>query len=522
MSSERASKPARRPLALVFLLLLALTLPPYAVATLRPPAGLAFVGTFYYSDDFYNYLSYAQQAEDGAFLFQNRVLLDERPPALVNLEWWLVGRLSALLGGGRLLLAYRLFGVLCALAFVSVVDRWLARLGLGEAHRLPALLLVATGGGLGGLLFTFTTRPLERCLDLYAGLYPYLGLLTNPHFVAGTTLLLVCLLLFDTAKTAGGRFGAIAAAWVLALVRPYDLVLLVLVRTIAVVVLEPRRRWVAALLPLGGLLPVVAYLYWLFYRNPAFAFYAEARYVFPPRADFVWALGPALLLALLAARASPDHDAHRARVHLAVWAALGLLVVLLRPVNFSLQFLVGIGLPLLALGAFGLGRRAPSSTVLVALLFSTSQVAALAFVMRPNPLWFVPRGDMELARALRPTCRAGDVLFAPASVGILAYGLTACRAILSHEVDPGYAKRLEELQGFGALRVRERAALLDSHRVTHFLAPGDAGEKPVVWLGETTPFRRRLVVTAGPVWSLYTRGREDIPPAGADARSGGR
>jgi len=47
-----------------------------------------------YGDDFYNYLSYAQQAENGAFLFQNRVLLEEHPPALVNLEWWLVGRLS--------------------------------------------------------------------------------------------------------------------------------------------------------------------------------------------------------------------------------------------------------------------------------------------------------------------------------------------------------------------------------------------------------------------------------------------
>jgi hypothetical protein len=511
-----------RLLALVFLLVLALTVTPYVVATLYPPAGSAFVGTFYYSDDFYNYLSYAQQAEDGAFLFQNRVLLEEHPPALVNLEWWLVGRLSALLGGGRLLLAYRLFGVLCALAFVIVADRWLRRLGLGEAHRLPALLLLATGGGLGGLLFTFTGRDLKDCLDLYAGLYPYLGLLTNPHFVAGTTLLLVCLLLFDAARTTGARLVALATACTLALVRPYDLVLLVLIRTISVAILEPPRRWVAALLPLGGLLPVVLYLYWLFYRNPAFAFYAEARYVFPPRADFAWALGPAVLLALLGLRSPPDDEARRARVHFAVWAALGLLVVLFRPVNFSLQFLVGVGLPLLALGAFGLGRRAPRVTLLVAVLFATSQVAAFLFVMNRNPLWLVPRGDMELVRAMRPTCRSGDVLFAPASVGILAYGLTACRAILSHEVDPGYERRLAQVRGFGALPPGERAALLDAYQVTHFLAPGDAGPTPVAWLGEATAFRRCLVVAAGPVWSLYVREPEAPAASGVMGRNGCR
>lgn len=497
-----------RPLALAFLLVLALTLTPYAVAALRPPAGLAFIGTFHYGDDFYNYLSYAQQAEDGAFLFQNKVLLQQHPPALINLEWWLVGRLSRLLGGGWLLLSYRLFAVLAAFGFLFVADRWLRRLGLGEAHRLPSLVLLATGGGLGGLLFTFTSRDLKDCLDVYAGLFPFLGLLTNPHFTAGTALLLLSLLLFDAARTTLARLAAIAAATALALVRPYDLVLLVLVRTASVLILEPPRRWIVTLLPLGGLLPVVLYLYWLFYRNPAFAFYAETRYAFSPFSDFVWALGPATLLALPGLfRAGPDSEAKRARVHLAAWAAFGLLVVLLRPVNFSLQFLVGIGLPLLALGAFGLGVRAPRATLLVALLFSTSQLTMLGFVGRPGPLWFVRRGDMEFVRALRSTCRPGDVLFAPPSVGLLAYGLTSCRAFLSHEVDPGYREKFEELRRFSALGPGERTALLDSYRITHLLLPGDAGPRPTAWLGEDTGFRRNAVVTGGPVWSLYLRER---------------
>ena len=213
----------------------------------------------------------------------------------------------------------------------------------------------------------------------------------------------------------------------------------------------------------------------------------------------------------------------RARAHLAVWASLGLLVVLLRPVHFSLQFLVGIGFPLLALGAFGLARWTKRLTALVAVLFATSQAAAFFFVLRPNPLWLVPRGDMELVRALRPTCRPGDVLFAPASVGILAYGLTSCRAIVSHAVDPDYERKLAEVRGFAGLPPAERTALLDRYRISHFLAPGDAGPRPVAWLGEGTPFRRCLVVTSGPAWSLYIReGSDRLPTPGSSQRRGCR
>ncbi len=502
-----------RPVALVFLLVLALSLTPYAVATLRPPEGLAFIGTFHHGSDFYNYLSYAQQAEEGSILFQNKAVLLPHAPALVNLEWWMVGTLSRLQGGGRLLFSYRLFAVLAAFGFLLVADGWLRRLGLGEAHRLPSLVLIATGGGLGGLLLTFTGRDLKECLDLYAGLFPFLGLFTNPHFTAGTALLLLSLLAFDTARTTPAHLAAVATGTALALVRPYDFVLLVLVRTVSVLVLDPPRRWIVSLLPLGGLVPVLLYLYWLFYRNPVFAFYADTPYVFPSLRDFVWALAPAALLAVAGLlRAAPHVEAQRARVHLLAWAGLGGLIIALRPVHFSLQFLVGIGLPLLALGAFGLAARAPRATLLVAVLFSTSQLALLRFVAQSRSLWFVPREEMLLVRELRAACRPGDVLFAPPSVGLLAYGLTPCRAFLSHPVDPGYREKLEELKRFSTVTPGERRALLDSYRVTHLLLPGDAGPRPVAWLGEDTAFNRSAVVAGGTVWSLYLRGQRGVSP----------
>jgi hypothetical protein len=119
----------RRPVILAWLFVCALVSLPYVRAATRPPAGRVFVGFFYYVDDAYNYLSFVQQAEDGAFLLRNKDISPPRPARLVNLEWWLVGRVSAAVGR-RPALAYRLFGLAAALLLLAGVDRWLTAAGL--------------------------------------------------------------------------------------------------------------------------------------------------------------------------------------------------------------------------------------------------------------------------------------------------------------------------------------------------------------------------------------------------------
>jgi hypothetical protein len=494
-----------RPVAIAWLFTIVWSSTPYLTATLAPPPGTRFVGAFYYVDDFYNYLSYAQQAEDGSILFRNKVLLDDHPPALVNLEWALVGNLGRLLGG-RLILAYRVFGLLAAALLLFVFDLWLLRLGLPESHRLPALLLLTTAGGLGGLLFGLGSRPLTQCLDLYAGLFPSLGLLVNPHFVAGTALLAFALLCYEDATSPRGWLVAALVATSLALVRPYDFVLLGLVRGTAVLVLEPVRRWPRALVPLTGMLPAVAYLYWLFYRNPAFAFYAGTPYGFPSTQAFAWALTPAALLALtVLARTSASREERRALAHLALWAGLGLLVIVVQPVHFSLQFLAGIGFPLLALGAVGLARFPATLTFATAVAFSTTLVVALRFVLTPNTLWLTPRENLEIVEALKPQCRTGDVLMAPPTIGLFAYGLTACRAYASHPIAPDYERRREEIQRFSVASPSERLAFLDLAHIRHLVLPGDAGPTAEAWLGPGSPYRRAAVIGSPGRLSLYVR-----------------
>ena len=495
-----------RPVAIAWLFTVAWSATPYLKATLAPPPGQRFVGAFYFVDDFYNYLSYAQQAEDGSFLFRNKVLLDDHPPALVNLEWALVGNLGRLLGGGASSWPIASSASSRRPVLLFVFDLWLLRLGLPESHRLPALLLLTTAGGLGGLLFSLGSRPLTECLDLYAGLFPSLGLLVNPHFVAGTALLAWALLCYEDATSPRAWLVATLVGTSLALVRPYDFVMLGLVRGTAVLVLEPVRRWPRALVPLVGLLPAVAYLYWLFYVNPAFAFYAGAPYGFPARKAFAWALIPAALLALTAlARPFASREERRAMAHLAIWAGFGVLVIVVQPVHFSLQFLAGIGFPLLALGAAGLARFSARVTFATAVAFSPTLVVALRFVLTPNTLWLAPRENMEIVEALESECHPGDILMAPPSLGVFAYGLTACRAYASHPIAPDYERRRDDIQRFSGASPRERLAFLDEARVRHLILPGDAGPIPVAWLGPAAPFQRVAVAGSPGRWSLYER-----------------
>jgi hypothetical protein len=502
----------RRAVVLLWLLLAAWTGALYVRAALQPPPGRAFAGTFHWIDDFYNYASYAQQAEDGAFVFRNKLRAPEDSRAeLVNLEWWLVGRIS-LLVGRRPFLAYRILALLATLALLAGVERWLERAGVPGSHRLPALLLVCLGGGLGGLLFEWTDLPVQRCLDLALAFFPFLEVLANPHFTAGTALLVWSLWAFATVPGRRGAALGTTLGTVLGLVRPYDLALLGAIRLLAIAATEPARRWLRAAAPLLGLLPVLAYDLWLFFGRDQFASFRHGA-AFPTWLDFLPALGPAVVLALTSLRrTAADAGIRGARAHLWAWAAIGAAVILAGRGDFSLQLLVGAGVPLLVLGASGLAHLPARWTALAALLLSTSSVVATRIVLAEDPNWFVPRERLATGLALRDLCRPGDRVLAPPDIGLYALGLSACHAFVSHPAAPDYGEHLVETRAFyDMMSPAARAALLDRHGITHFVLPGDAGPHAVAWLGPRTSFRAVARVGRAPgLITIYARPR---PPA---------
>jgi hypothetical protein len=486
----------------------------HARAALSPPPGRAFAGTFHWIDDVYNYVSYVQQAEDGRFLMRNRVIDPARArPELVNLEWWSVGRLSAALGR-RPLLAYRLFAVLATFALVGAAERWLSRAGVPPSHRVAALGLVFLGGGLGGLLFEATDLPARNCLDLSVGAFPYLEVLANPHFAAGTALLAWALWAFGCVPSPRGPVLGILLGSVLGLVRPYDLALLGLVRGASVLATRPPARWVRELLPLVGLLPVLAYDAWLFFGTEQFASFHKGSDT-PPLADFLPAFGPAALLALASVRdrVAGEPLAREARVHLWLWAAAAFGLAVVRPGAFALQLLVGAGLPLLALGAVSLRRQPVAATVLATLLLSSAFIVQTRIVLAEDPNWFPPRERLAAARALRPGCREGGRVLSPPDIGLYTIGLTGCTAVVSHPGAPDYADRLAEVGAFYASQSpAERRALLDRQHVTQFVLPRGAGEHAEAWLGPAAPFDAVPATDAVRPLALYARAGPSSAP----------
>jgi hypothetical protein len=504
------SPAARRPspAVLVFLALTIVTALPYASAALDPPPGTRFLGVFFQVEDIHNYLGYVQQASEGRFLFNNKLVLDRHQAALVNVEWWLTGVLSRAVGGGHAL-AFRIVGVAATLALVVGVDRLLGFAGLPGTHRAAALAWVFTAGGLGGLRFLAQGLPPWRSLDLVAGLFPFIEVLINPHFVVGTALLVWTLLAWEDVPGTGGRRAAWLYGCALALSRPYDAALALAIAGLATAATVPPRRWPAAIAPLLPMLAPMAYQAWVLYRIPAFAVFSAVGYEFPPLADMAVALGPAAAAAVAAGAALPREARLRARVPLA-WAAIGIALVVLHPLPITLQFLAGVGVPLVAVGALGTARWPPAATAAAALTFASTPAVALHIVLADNPRWMVPAPTLDTALGLRGVCAADDVVMAPPDLGLLALAHSPCRPFVAHVASRDYAARDAAARRFYTTDApAARMALLDAHCVSHVVLPGDPGEDAAAWLGGGAGFRRTLHVPGGRGISVYSRPRPE-------------
>jgi hypothetical protein len=498
MNLARVVTPGGRAVLLVGTLLATVTTVPYYLAWRHPPPGQRFLGFFFQIEDVYNYLGYVQQAEDGALVFANKAGGAGQRPALVNLEWLLVGRLSLLLGR-QPALAYRGVGVAAVFALLAAALALLRRTGVPLTHATAALLLVGFGAGLGGLRYVWLGPPAWRSLDLISGLFPFVAALVNPHFVVGAALLCWSLLSFLDGRT--GR--AVLLGSVLGLVRPYDLAMLVAVRVLGVCSSDPPRIWPRRLAPLVAFVPVLAYNLWVFYVSPGFRIFSDVGYRPPPLVDMAVALGPAAVLAAFGL--SRGHGDPAVRAHVLAWAGLGLALAVVRPFAITLQFLVCIGVPLFVLGARGLGRLAPAATALVAISLSSTAVVALSIVLRPNPRWFVPQERFDAGLALRGVCQPGHRLLAPADIGLYAAALSSCHPLVAHPGAPDYESLAARLDRFyGPASASERRRLLADEGIDHVVVPGAAD--PEAWLGPGSGFSPASRVR-GPhgALSIYSR-----------------
>jgi hypothetical protein len=332
-------------------------------------------------------------------------------------------------------------------------------------------------------------------------------MLGNPHFAAGTALLAWSLDAFTYGRGRAALLRAAVLGNLLGLSRPYDLVLLAGAHAAVVMLEEPLRRWPARLAPLLTLAPAGLANAAAFVARHEFASFG-GTYVLPGLLAWTLALGPAVVLAAAGTLrpAGPDGAEARTAVRALVsWAALALLVLAVPWLSFRMQFVAGVGAPLLLLGARIRWTRVTAAAALLAV--GSTVPTALALVTSENPRWYPPAERVEAGRVLRERCSRGDVVLAPPDIGLYALGLSACRPFTSHPAEPGHDVRLAETEAFyTALDPAARRHLLDARGVRHVVVPGPEEQAGSLWLGADAPYA--AAAGWGPPerrWTLLTR-----------------
>lgn len=490
----------RAAVAAAFAAFVIVTTAPYIAAWRDPPAGSRFVGVFFYRDDFYQYTSFAEQAQRGAWVFRNK--FDTRPhePFVINLEWWAAGVFGRALGGP--VAGFHALRLVALLGLVTGAASLLRAGGLSGARRAWALALFLAGGGLGWLLL-WTGTPGWQVPDIAMGFYPFHQGLTNAHFVVGTALLVwAVVLLLDERAGRRGRAPWLAVAWLLGLCRPYDLVTLSLVAGACCLfdVARPSTRGagVRRLLDLLWLSPVFTYYVLLATGHPSFRSWGgQGIDVTPPSFQYALAILPAALLWIAWSVRGTEAPADGVRRAVAAWVLAIALIIAVAPGALARQTITGLGAAVLLAAGLQIPRRwlpwstlaaAPTSAFLVWRLF------------HPSPDAFAPEGYFQVAGALAASCADGDVAVAPTDLSLMIAGLTPCSVVFGHRtLTPEYARRSAEGNHFyhdPATAPAWRLQYLDAHRARFVLLP--PGGRRLLPPG--APFAPRLRTSQVEVW----------------------
>jgi hypothetical protein len=480
-----------RPAVVAGAALAVVTTIPYLVAWRNPPApGARFTGAFFYQDDYYQYLSFAEQARRGAVVFANKFDVRPQRPAVVNVEWWLGGAFATLVGS--LPVGFHLLRLAAIAALVAAAARLLRRGGLQGARLAGGLALFAFAGGLGWLRLWLGV-PGWQVPDILLGVYPFHQSLMNTHFVVGTALLLWTVAFYLDDRAGGGRpWRWIASGWALGLSRPYELVVFVLFCGALLVMDFARGRatWRGAFhggLRVLSVVPVLLYYAALMLGPAGVEGWTGVRSgdLTPPLTEFALAVAPAAALVALGWRKAAE-ESRPTRDALATLALVVALIVWGYPSPMAKQFSTMLGPSLLLLAAL----VAPARWVAPAIVaLAPTSVFLMWRVLHPYPDWFAPRDEMSAVGHLGDACRPGDVAIAPTDLSLRIAGLTPCSVALGHRcLTPDWPSAVEAGRRFydPATAPGWRAEYVRVVRARFVLLPPGADG----WLPEGTMLKR--------------------------------
>lgn len=346
----------------VALVVVGLTLIPYALGYALARPGLEFTGVIMNPEDSQSYLAKMLQGYDGKWLYTIPFTTEDHSPAFIGGFYLALGHLARGLGLSLTTMWHLARVSADVILFLGVFGFIAQFLDDGRA-RWTAYALALCGSGLGWLLFLLNQ-------PYWLGWFPvdfkmpeahlFFSALTFPHVAFSTTLILASFW-FALRALVGGRasliyaFAAGLANLLLAIVHPF--LVYVVVTTLGLywlyLVLRARRvLWrVTFILTIGLVLPAPLVLYYALTlaTNPIFhAWDMQALTLSPPAPHYLIAYGAPLLLALLPLRHKRSEYAF-----LWIWILAAALLVY-APLNQQRRAVQGVAVPLAILAAVGL------------------------------------------------------------------------------------------------------------------------------------------------------------------------
>lgn len=308
---------------------------PLLVAIMSTPSGGRLLGFPVAADDQMVYAAWTRQAQQGAFLFDNRFAVDPQPGLTFHLYFLILGWIAKITG---VVPALHLGRLLAVGAFVPLLARFISRLKWDVATQKLALGLTIVGGGIGFLVWhdfgIALVRPESSWLagrllsklptDVWqteAFVFP--AMLENGLFVASGCLLLVALTALIDARE-GWRpviVGALATG-VLMNVHSYDVVIVAAVAVgLAACALATKGftfKWAVRAAVIGaGAIPASLWFVHVLANDPVF----QARAATPTYAGNFRATLAGLLPLILLGGVSLWGRGERARIGVGVAAA---------------------------------------------------------------------------------------------------------------------------------------------------------------------------------------------------------
>ncbi len=349
---------------MIALIAVGITTIPYVLGYLLAPSDMEFGGVVMNFEDTHGYLAKMQQGAEGNLLYQIPFTSEDHQGAFV--------------GGFFLAL-----GWVCAVTRLPVLWMWhLSRIAFGllllvssyvfiaffvkdKTQRLVAYLLVCFSAGFGWLVLLtgrFTILGFDLIDFKMPEAHTFFTILTFPHFALGANLLLIIfilMLLFQRTRTFRFAVMAGAAGFIMAIVHPYNILIVAGTLGVWLGLLFWREHHFPAREALGsivlGLMALPPFLYYLyvFAANPAFTAWAtQSGSPSPHPLHYLIGYGPLLILALPAMILLFRKRDAQSMLPL-IWVAVVALLIY-TPLKQQRRMVEGVHVPLSLLATIGL------------------------------------------------------------------------------------------------------------------------------------------------------------------------